>query len=294
MLDWDDLRSFLALARHGSLSGAARALGVKQTTMGRRLAAMEARAGAPLVDRTQQGLAPTPMGAAILANAERMEAEALAVDRIITGCDVRLEGLVRITTVETLAVEILAPVLAAVQAAHPGIRMEVVPATRSLSLTRHEADISLRLAPLTQQDLVVRRIGRVAFGVYASPAYLAARGRPDLAAGCPGHRLILTEPDLAGVADMAWFAELGRAADIALRTNSRFLHLAACRAGQGLACLARYLGDGGGLVRLDVPDPPGRDVWLAVHSDIRNTPRIRVLLDAIAEGVRAAAARLDP
>lgn len=293
MLDWDDLRSFLALARTGSLSAAARALDVRQTTMGRRLAAMETRAGAPLLTRSREGLIPTALGAAILANAERIEAEALAVERIIKGHDTGLEGVVRITTIETLAVEIIVPILAKVQHAHPRLALELVPATRNLSLTRHEADISVRIAPVTQQDLVARRIGAVAFGLYASPDYLAAHGIPDLTLGCPGHRRISTQTDLDHLADMAWLAAVAHAAPVALRSNSRFVHLAACRAGQGLACLGRYLGDGTDLVHLPAPAAPRRDLWLAMHQDIRHTPRIRVVADAIACGLRDHP-RLDP
>ena len=149
MLDWDDLQTFLALARHGSLSAAARAMGVQQTTMGRRLAGMEARTGAKLLQRTASGLVPTPVGEAILGNAERIEAEALAAERIITGRDVRLEGTVRITTVESLAVDVLIPILADMQVRHPGIALELSIATRNLSLSHHEADIAVRMARLT-------------------------------------------------------------------------------------------------------------------------------------------------
>jgi DNA-binding transcriptional LysR family regulator len=110
MLPWDDLQSFLAIARHGTLSAAARALGVTQTTMGRRLTAMEGRAGARLLSRTPGGFVLTPAGEAVMGNVERIEAEALAVERRITGRDIRLEGVVRVTSVEILAVDVLTEV----------------------------------------------------------------------------------------------------------------------------------------------------------------------------------------
>src|SRR5437899_12484071 len=126
MLDWDDLRHFLAIARHGTLSAAARALGVRQSTMGRRLDAFEARVGAKLLQKTPRGYVLTATGEAILGNVERIENEALAVERIITGKDVRLEGTIRVTTVETLAVEVLTPIFHTFQETYPGIILELV------------------------------------------------------------------------------------------------------------------------------------------------------------------------
>ncbi len=149
MLDWDDLRTFLMIARHRTLSGAARALQVQQPTMGRRLEALEQRAGATLLQKTPAGYVLTPAGEAVLANVERIEAATLAVERLIAGKDLRLEGTIRLTTIETLAAEILSPVIAAFRLTHPAVQVEIVAATRSLSLTKREADVALRVAPFT-------------------------------------------------------------------------------------------------------------------------------------------------
>lgn len=293
MLDWDDLQSFLALSRHGSLSAAARALGVQQSTMGRRLAAMEARTGATLLQKTAGGLVPTPLGEAVLGHAERIEAEALAAERIITGRDVRLQGVVRITTVETLAVEVLIPILARLRQAQPGITLELTIASRNLSLSHHEADIALRVARLTQLDLAVRKVATLGAGLYAAQSYLDRHGPPHLAAGCPGHNVITTQQDLMGTPDMAWLAAQTTQACVVLRTNNRYAQRAACQQGMGLACLGRLIGDGTELVRLDAT-PPSRELWMAVQNSVRHTPRIRVVTEALATGLRAAAARLDP
>ena len=295
VLDWDDLRTFLAIARHGSLSAAARTLGVRQTTMGRRLAALEARAGARLLQKTPRGYVLTDAGEAVLGNVERIEAETLAVERRITGHDVRLEGTVRITSVESFSAEILMPILAGLRQRHPGIAIEVVADVRNLSLTRREADVAMRMARPDQQDLTVRCIGRMGFGLYASPGYLETRGPPDFARGGEGHDVILAQPELKGMPELDWLVSSLPRAQRALQTNSRYGHRAAALAGMGLACLARYLGDGHGLVRLDPPTPPpSRELWLAVHSDIRHMPRIRAVTDALAAGVRAVAESLDP
>jgi DNA-binding transcriptional LysR family regulator len=297
MLDWSDLQSFLAIARHGSLSGAARVLGVRQSTMGRRLAALEARIGQPLFARTPAGFVTTAAGEAILGNAERIEHEALAAERRITGKDVRLEGLIRLTTVETLAAEILAPILAAFQERHPGITLEVIADTRSLSLSRREADVALRLARPTPNDLAARKVGEIAWGVYAAHAYLDRHGMPDFASGAAGHRVILNAPDLMNVPELAWLASITSQATVALRTNSRYIQRAAAEAGFGIACLARYLADGRrDLAELPVPGgmPSPRELWLTVHQDTRHTPKLRALTDFLAEALKPVSTRLAP
>lgn len=295
MFDWDDLRTFLAISRHGTLSAAARALGVHQPTMGRRLAALEARAGARLLLKSPRGYTLTAAGEAILGNVERIEAEALAVERRITGRDVRLEGVVRVTTVESFAVEIIMPVLAELRQRHPGIEIELLADVRNFNLTRREADVALRMARLDQPDLTMRRIGELGFGLYAAPAYLAARGTPAFEDGGAGHDVILTQAEQMSGPEMAWFtASLPRAAPV-LRSNSRYCHRAAALEGLGIACLARYLGDSVPLVRLPPPTPPpARELWLAVHTDIRHMPRIRAVTDALAAGVKARAGALAP
>lgn len=294
-LDWDDLRHFLAIARHGTLSGAARALGVRQSTMSRRLAALEARAGAQLLQKTPDGYRPSAAGEAILGPVERIEAEADTVARTITGTDLRLAGSVRITSVETLATLVLMPVLAGFARRYPDIELELLADSRDLDLSRREADVALRLAPYTQPGVVARRLARVGFGVYASADYLDRHGRPDFAAGAPGQYTVLPSDELRQAPEMQWFAARTHAARPGLHCNRRQAALAAIEAGMGIGCLARYLGDGRGLVRLDAgPPPPARALWYGVHEDIRHTARIRALAAALAEGFAAAAMRLDP
>lgn len=296
MIDWDNLRTFLAVVRHGSLSAAARALRVTQTTVGRRLEALQDRAGVRLLTRTPTGFVLTAAGERVLANVERMEAEALALERTVTGQDIRLEGQVRIATVEAFAAHILAPALPAFAARYPDITVEIDVDTRSLSLSRREADIAVRLAAFDQHETVVRKAGEMAFGVYAAPDYLERHGLPDLASGAPGHAAITLQEDLLRTPEGRWFEEVTRKARRALRSNSRNGQLAAARAGLGIACLPRYLADGvEGLVRLAPPVPaPRREIWLGVHQDTRWTPRIRAVLDHLKTTLEAAAPRLQP
>jgi DNA-binding transcriptional LysR family regulator len=208
---------------------------------------------------------------------------------------VRLEGVVRLTTIEIIADELLPPALAAFRLKHPGIVLEVAADVRSLSLTRREADVALRVGRIEQADLAIRRVGSLTTGIYAHPDYLARAGMPDFAAGAPGHATILNPPEAMALPEMQWFAGLTRAAGVALRHNSRYGQRAAAEAGMGLAVLSRFMGDPTGLVRLATPTPaPVRDLFLAVHSDIRHTPRIRAVSDMLAAAMRAAAGRLAP
>lgn len=288
-MDWDDLRTFLAIARHGTLSAAARALGVTQPTMGRRLAAMEARTGARLLQRLPGGYALTPLGETVLGNAERVDAEVLAAERTITGKDVALEGVVRLTTVDTLAARILAPALATLQAKHPGIIVELVPDTRSLSLSRREADIALRLSRFEGHEVAARRVGALAMGLYASSDWVKRIGAEPV-------RLVTVLDDQAHLPEARWLRDAFPDATISFRSNSREVQLHATLAGAGIAALARYRADREpGLVRLH-PDRSDlvRDIWSGVHMDLRHMPRVRAVTDAVVEALRKNAAILNP
>ena len=142
MLDWDDLRFFLALARTGSLSAAARDLRVAQSTVGRRLASLETSLGVRLLNRTPDGYQPTLAGEEVRAQAERLETEALSLERTVGGRDNRLSGLVRVTCAETIASYLLAPCFAALHAEHPDMMVELISNPRELSLAMREAEIS--------------------------------------------------------------------------------------------------------------------------------------------------------
>ena len=288
MLDWDELRTFLAIARRRTLSGAARELGVRQSTMGRRLDALESHAGVQLLQKTPTGYVLTAAGDAALAHVERMEQEALAVELTVAGRDERLEGTVRLTTVASLAVSLLPPVLASFRARYPGITVEVLTETHVLSLSRREADVSLWSERPTGNELVARKVLDITYGLYASSDYLGRAGRPDLDAGAPGHSIIARDEAGRGWPEMVWLESLTPRANVALRTISTDLQVAAAGAGLGLAALPDALAARAHLVSLDVPGPkPQREIWIAAHQDTRNSPRIRALMDALAAGLRA-------
>ncbi len=296
MLDWDDLRFFLALARTGSLSAAARELRVAQSTVGRRLASLEASLGVRLLNRTPDGYLPTLAGEEVRVQAERLEAEALTLERNVGGRDTRLAGLVRVTCAETVASQILAPCFAALHAEHPEMMVELISNPRELSLAMREADISVRLTRSDQHDLVVRKIGSLDFGLYAGPAYLDRQGEPDYQAGCPGHHLITQTDDIQEAAQTNWLADLAPRARVAMQTNSHEAAVLAAAQGGGLACLARFRADReSGLTLLTTPSmPPSAAIWLVVHRDNRHTPRIRTVLTHISSHIQNLAKILPP
>lgn len=250
---------------------------------------MEARTGARLLQRLPDGYALTPLGETVLGNAERAEAEVLAAERAITGKDVALEGVVRLTTVDTLAARIIAPTLADLQLEHPGIVVELVPDTRSLSLSRREADIALRMLRFEGHEVAARRVGSLAIGLYASPAFSQSMMEGDL-------RLITALEDQVHLPEFKWLHETYPDALIGFRSNSREVQLHAALAGAGIAALARYRADREpGLVRLNKGRPDlVRDIWLGVHVDMRHMPRVRAVTDAVIGALRKNAATLDP
>lgn len=296
MLDWDDLRYFLALSRHGSLSATAKVLHVSQSTVGRRLNSLEATLAVRLLNRTPDGYVPTLAGEEVRRKAESLEAEALALERDVTGRDTRLRGLVRVTCAETMAAHLLAPSFASLHAQHPDIMIELIPNPRELSLAMREADISVRMRQPEQHDLIVRRIGSMAFGLYATSEYIEERGEPDFDEGCPGHHLITQMEDSQEMTQSAWLTEMASRSQVVLQTSSHEAAVLAAANGGGLACLARFRGDDDPrLNRLAVPtEPPIADILLLVHKDNRDTPRIRVVLNHISERIHALALILQP
>lgn len=295
MLDWDDLKTFLAIARYGTLSAAARALKVSQTTMGRRLDHLHVQAGATLLERTPAGFRLTPTGAAVLGEAERMEDAALSLERTISGGDQRLEGLVRVTTVEALAAHVLTAGIKPLHDVHPGIVIELITDNRSLSLARREADIAVRLGQFLAHETFVQKIGEMAFAVYASPDYLAAYDQPNWSTGATGHRTVRVQDDLLDTPDGRWFSEHTAQAEPALLANSREVQVQGVIAGLGLGHLPCYLAARHpGLVRLETGPPLTREIWMGVHRDTRHAPRIMAVQNILVSAIAANKALLLP
>ncbi len=265
--DWDDLRVFLAVARAGSLSGAARALGVNHSTVFRRVGTLEERLGVRLFERLPGGYVLTAAGEEMQAAALRIEDEVAGLGRRLAGRDLRLRGTVRVTTLDMLALGLLPRHLAAFRAAYPGIELEIVLSNAALSLTRREADVALRVAEAPPEHLVGRRVGRLAFAVYGAAGAAAPGPGADLAAA----DWIGLDPDQAPLARR--FARFLPGVRPVCRANSIAAVIAAARAGIGLAPLPCGLADRDPALRRVAPLPESftLDLWLLTHEDLRTT-----------------------
>ena len=293
--DWNDLRSFLPIARHGSLLGAARTLGVNHSTVFRRLNALEARLGVRLFDRSPRGYALTVAGEHMLASAERVEDEILGLERRLLGGDVRLAGTLRVTTTDTLVHGLLGPHLHAFQAAYPAIELELITGNALFDLSRREADVALRPSRHPGDAMVGRKLAAIAVALYGARDYLAERGRPRSEAELAGHALITGDASLGHLPATRWLARHVAPGATVLRCNSWLSQCAAARAGLGLAALPCFLGDRAPeLVRVLPPQPAlAGELWLLTHPDLRRTARVRAFLETLARGIRRERALLE-
>jgi DNA-binding transcriptional LysR family regulator len=288
MTSWDDYRFAAAVARNGSLSGAARELGTHHSTVFRRLAALEDATGVRLFERTAEGYVPTAAGGEIFAVLGDVESGILAVERRLAGADLRLSGTVRVTTPEDIALLLVEPHLARFQAAYPDIELEIVTENRLFNLTRREADIAIRPAREPQGDMVGRRVADIAMAAYAAPAYLVRAGRPREPDDLRRHRLVGYEDSLAHVGAAQWLARFEDGANVALRSNSLMVQAAAVGAGLGVGVLPCFMVPAEGYEQLWPPLAAlSGALWVLTHPDLRRTPRIRAVLDFFYEALAA-------
>jgi DNA-binding transcriptional LysR family regulator len=286
MLEWDDLRFLLSVQRHGSHAAAARALGVAPTTVGRRLAALQAAVKTPLFQRDHTGLVCTEEALRLRVHAERMEAEVLASERELEGARKALDGTIRVTAGDGLLAALLVPALDALLSRNPGLRIELLGDARHFDLARREADVGLRLRRPTERALVRRMLGPVRFRLFASEAYLARRGRPTTVADLAHHDVIAYAASLDRTPPMAWLLpHLARPPRI--RCTLTATVAAACAAGQGIAITMPQVVAGlPGVVEVLPRAPiPHRDLWAVIHSDMRENPRVKAVLEWAASAV---------
>jgi DNA-binding transcriptional LysR family regulator len=276
-MEWSDLRIFLAIARAGTLGAAARQLGQTQPTMGRRLRALEQAVGQTLFQRTSDGFVLTDEGAAVLGHAERIEEEAMALERQLAGQGGQLDGLLRVSASDWFGAHVLTPIFAAFTKAHPQVTIELVTDQRLFSLARREADMVFRIRPFEEAEVIQRKVMRIEYGLYVA----GDEATPALGDGT-GHAVVTMDTGFAEMPDAVWLRRLLPKARIAFRSNNRDVQAQACLAGAGLAVLPRPLGDSiPRLQRIELESaPPGRDVWVGYHRDLRQLARLRALLDA--------------
>ncbi len=284
---WDELRTFFQVVRDGSLSGAARRLGLTQPTVGRHIDALEEALGLALFTRSPRGLTPTPAALALAPHGEAMASAAAALQRSASFEAALDRGVVRVTASEIIGNEVLPSIFARFRAKHPGVAIELAVTNRNEDLARGDADIAVRMVRPTQSGLVARRIGSARIGLYAHRDYCAKFGKPRSLADLPHHCVIGFDRDSRTFRSAGALAEALTRADFGFRCDSDTAQLAALRAGVGIGgCqvgVARRWKD-------LVPILPGEfqvtlEVWLVMHRDLRATPRVRLMFDWLAEGL---------
>jgi DNA-binding transcriptional LysR family regulator len=286
-MEWDDLKHLLAVSRTGSLTEAARRLKTSAATVGRRIMALENRLHTRLFDRKTTGYALTEAGKIICIKAEEIERAILTIERTSVGHDLRPTGTVRVASSEDMATAFVAPNLVHFQRTYPEIALELTTQMSLVNLVRREADISLRQSRPHERNLVIRRVGSWPLGLYAAKNYVAAQGLEPGRIAVSRVRIITWTEEWAHLLGGPWFAQHAADSAIALKSNSRRVHQAACKAGLGVAILPSIFADAD-------PDlvcllPPEKvvvlDVWLVVHEDLARAARVRAVMEFLFDAV---------
>lgn len=294
-LSLDDLPLFLAIAREGSLAGAARRLGINHSTVFRRLNSLEQSLEVRLFERLPEGYVLTPAGEQLLPHAERVEEEAQAVGREVAGQDVRLSGLVRVTTTDTLANHFLAPVFRDFHRACPDISLEVVVANGFLDLGRREADIAIRPTAFPPENLVGRRLGDIHWGLYGSSDYLGSAKPFKSLEDLRKHRCIGGNDLIGHLASSQWLRERVPEEAVVLRTNGIIAALGAALEGMGLAVLPHYMARREPTLNCVHAIGPevATPLWLLLHPDLRHSARVRAFVELAVQSIGARKRELE-
>ena len=277
---------FLAVARSGQVLGASRVLGITQSTLSRRMAALETALGAKLLTRRTHGCDLTDAGSALLETLERVESEMISVQGRLQGAEAAAAGVVRIGAPDGFGVGFLAPRLAHLAERHPDLRIQLVPTPRGFSLSRREADLAVMVGRPEKGRLVARKLTDYTLGLYASAAYLATYPAPGEPAELAQHRLVGYVEDLIATPALNYAAEFSRNWQSRLELSSAIGQVEAVRAGGGIGVLHDYLAEGRGLVRILPELRVVHSYWLAIHEGLRDVARVRAAADFLTNAVR--------
>lgn len=284
-ISWDDQHAFLAVLEEGSLSAAARRLGVAQPTVRARIETLEGALGAVLFTRSVNGLAPTEQARALADAARTMSRASDAFVRVASAPPGEVAGAVRLSVPDFVGVEVLPPMLAGLRAAHPGLILEVSLTNATADLLEQEVDIAVRMHPPQQQALVARKVGSIPTGFFAHADYLARRGTPRTLEELAEHDLI--GPDRArGDIEMAAKVFPGlRRERFVTRTDSHPSAAAMVRAGLGVGVLHKSVGRAEPQLRPVLPDLTvvSLETWIVTHENLRHVPRVRAVFDHLVE-----------
>lgn len=290
-LNWDDTPAFLAVARTGTLTAAAGLLGAGVATVSRRIERLETALGVPLFARHQTGYKLTDEGAALLPRAEALE-EAMRGFQASATVEAQVLGHVRLATAENLANPIIIPSLVTLLDRHPSLTLEVLTDVTTVNLHRREADLAVRMIRPTSGNVSVRRIGTVGFGLYGSPSYMVTRAENTENTVLANDRFVGWSERQNMIPAAQWLERRLRGEAPALVTTTLSAQVAAATAGLGLAILPHFLGLEAGLKRLPMELGLDQPIWLAVHSDLAASQRVRVVADHLVETIRRSNDRL--
>ena len=288
-MDWDDARFFLAAARAGQLSAAARRLGVDHATVGRRITALEAELGARLLERRPTGCVPTRAGERFLDVAERIESEWLRAQGEFAEGSIEMTGAVRVGAPDGFGTLFLAPRLGRLAERHPGLTLQLAPLPRAFSLSRREADIVVTLDRPKQGKLIIRKLTDYSLSVYASSDYVARHGPIASPDDLDGHLFVTHVEDFVYSRALDYAAELGRRMKRHYECGSVVAQMEAVRAGHGIGILHDYAAlQYPELCRLLPELRFTRTYWLMSHPDTHDTRRVAEVYAHITEAVRQA------
>jgi DNA-binding transcriptional LysR family regulator len=292
--DWDDLRFFLAVARSGRLTAAARRLGADHATVSRRITSLEEALKAKLFERRPQGYTLTAHGERLLAKAESMETEALAIQSDIGGADMALSGTVRIGAPDGFGTAFLAPRLAQFASAYPGLEIQLIAMPRLLSLSKREADVAITLAPPKEGKVVARKLADYRLGLYASPAYLAAMPPVATPDDLFAHRIIGYIDDLIFSPELDYLDEVAKGLRAHLQSSSVIAQMNAVVAGAGIGVIHHFMAEGDPRLVPVLPETVQitRSFWLLVHADLKDVARVRAIVDFVVREAKASRALL--
>ena len=291
--NWDLYRTFLAVLEHGSLSAAARALGLTQPTVGRHIDELQEQLGIVLFTRSQSGLVPTDTAIGLRPYAEALRSTAKALQRAASAERGAVQGTVRITAAEVVGIEVLPPILTGIRNSFPDLEFELVLSNLVENLLRRDADIAVRMVAPNQDSLIAQKTGTVEIGFYATRGYLAQSGWADCHDKIDWSELV--KLDLIGfdtkTADIRSIIERNQhlgSVEFDMRVDSNTAQLAMMRAGFGVAlCQSHLAARSGDCIRLIPEFSVGLDTWITMHEGLRDTLRCRMVFDALVTGMKS-------
>jgi len=283
---WDFYRTFLAVLEHGSLSAAARELGLTQPTVGRHILALEQSVGAELFTRSQQGLLPTDTALVLKPYAETLASTTAALLRAASGSKDKVSGTVRISASEVIGAEVLPPILAKLQAGFPDLIVELSASDTVEDLLQREADIAVRMVAPAQEALLARHIGIISLGLFAHRSYIERYGKPETLEELRRHKLIGFDRQTAYIRMMTKRYPMLEGVSFSFRSDHSIALHNALRAGIGIGFLQIPLaGRDPVLVQLLPEIEVEIDTWIVMHENLKTSPRCRVTFDALVMGL---------